>query len=206
MALSLKCHARAGAVKRCKPENHAPQQTAFPLDRAFTFLESGPLLLVSTRRNGKNNLMTLSWHAVMGFEPTLGICLGPWNHSYAALRESGECVVAVPPAAMLEKVVAIGNCSGETVDKFKEFALTPQAALNVKAPLVAECLYNLECRVVNRELADDYNFFVLQGVAAWSNPSAHDARSCHAVGDGTFIMDGETIDLRRAMTKWQHCI
>jgi len=187
-------------------EKKALQQIEFPLDRAFTFVESGPVLLISTRYNGKNNLMTVSWHAAMGFEPTLGICLGPWNYSYAALDRTSECVVAVPPTGLLEQVVAIGNCSGEIMDKFKVVTLTPLPATEVRAPLVAECLYNLECRVVNRQLVNDYNFFVLQGVKAWHNPSPADARSFHAVGDGTFIIDGEVIDLRHKMTKWQHCI
>ena len=188
------------------PKKKPLQQIEFPLDRAFTFVESGPVLLISTRLNGKNNLMTASWHTSMGFEPTLGLCLGPWNYSYFAMIETQECVVAVPAADLLEQVVAIGNCSGETTDKFKKFALTPQPALNVEAPLVAECLYNLECRVVNRELVADYNFFILQGVRAWRHPSPQDPRSFHAVGDGTFVLDGEVIDLRRNMTKWQHCI
>ena len=182
------------------------QQVEFPLDRAFTFVESGPVLLISTHHNGKNNLMTVSCHASMGFEPTLGICLGPWNYSYTAMKETEECVVAIPPASLLEQVVAIGNCSGETMDKFKEFKLTPQPALDVNAPLVAECLYNLECHVVNRQLVNDYNFFILQGVRAWQNPSSPDVRSFHAVGDGTFIIDGEVINLSHKMTKWQYCI
>ena len=184
----------------------SPLQVEFPLDRAFTFLESGPVLLVSTRRRAKNNLMTVSWHTVMSFEPVLGLCLGPWNYSYTALNETGECVVAIPPANLLEQVVDIGNCSGETMDKFKKFNLTPLSASRVSPPLVAECLFNLECRVVNTQLANEYNFFVLQGLKAYRNPSPVDARSFHAVGDGTFIIDGEVINLRRKMTKWQGCI
>ncbi|MDR2123832.1 MAG: flavin reductase family protein [Desulfovibrio sp.] len=183
-----------------------PQQAEFPLNRAFTFVESGPVLLISTHHKGKNNLMTVSCHASMGFEPTLGICLGPWNFSYTALIESGACVVAVPPAALMRQVVDIGNCSGETLDKFARFGLTPQCAREVEAPLVAECLYNLECRVVNRTLAEDYNFFVLRGARAWHNPAPEDTRAFHAVGDGTFIIDGEVVNLRHAMTKWQDCI
>ncbi|MDR2055860.1 MAG: flavin reductase family protein [Desulfovibrio sp.] len=180
-------------------------QEAFPLDRAFTFVESGPVLLISTRHKGRNNLMTVSCHASLGFEPSIGIALGPWNHSHAALVEGGECVVAVPPANLLEQVVDIGNCSGAAVDKFSVFGLTPLAASAVKAPLVAECLYNLECRVVNRDLSA-YHFFVLQGLKAWRHKAPSDPRSFHAVGDGTFVLDGETVDLRHRMTKWQHCI
>jgi len=176
----------------------------FPLERAFTFVESGPVLLVSTCHKRQKNLMTVSCHASLGFEPTLGLALGPWNHSYAALLETGECVVAVPPANLLKTVVDIGNCSGSRVDKFKKFGLTARKAALVKAPLVAECLKNLECRVV--ACLEDRHFFILEGLKAWSNPAAPDQRTFHAVGDGTFIIDGETIDLKQRMTKWQHCI
>ncbi|MDR1360339.1 MAG: flavin reductase family protein [Deltaproteobacteria bacterium] len=182
------------------------RQAEFPLERAFTFVESGPVLLIATRRGGADNLMTVSCHASMGFEPTLGICLGPWNFSYAALVETGQCVVAVPPASLMEQVVDIGNCSGESMDKFSAFGLTAQGALEVDAPLVAECLYNLECRVLDRSLARAHNFFVLRGVRAWHDPSPSEARSFHAVGDGTFIIDGEIVNLRHRMTKWQDCI
>jgi flavin reductase (DIM6/NTAB) family NADH-FMN oxidoreductase RutF len=182
------------------------RQVEFPLDRAFTLVESGPVLLISTAYKGKSNLMTVSCSASMGFEPTLGISLGPWNFSYAALLETGECVVAIPHAGMLEKVVNIGNFSGEDMDKYAEFGLHKQPAKDIAAPLVRECLYNLECRVVSRALVEDYNFFVLQGVRAWRNPAPDDTRSFHAVGDGTFIIDGETVNLRDKMTKWQDCI
>ena len=181
-----------------------PKLLVFPLQRAFTFVESGPVILVSTCHKRQRNLMTLSWHTLMDFEPTLGITLGPWNHSYTALLETGECVVAVPPASLLTTVIDIGNCSGSQVDKFKKFGLTTQKAFLVKAPLVADCLKNLECRVVGH--LEDRNFFILEGLQAWHNPAVTDQRTFHAVGDGTFIIDGETIDLKRRMTKWKHCI
>ncbi|MDR0882859.1 MAG: flavin reductase family protein [Candidatus Adiutrix sp.] len=182
-----------------------PTQEEFPLERAFTFVESGPVILVSTWRRRKRNLMTVSCHASLGFEPTIGLVLGPWNHSYDALVETGECVIAIPPASLMEAVVEIGNCSGAEVDKFKRFGLTPLPASEVKAPLVAECLRNLECRVVDREMASRH-LFILEGVKAWHNPLLPDQRTFHANGDGTFVIDGETINLRHKMTKWQDCI
>jgi hypothetical protein len=51
-----------------------------------------------------------------------------------------------------------------------------------------------------------HNFFVLEGVSAWQHSAPEDKRTFHAVGDGTFIIDGETRNLRHRMTKWQHCI
>ena len=182
----------------------APLRT-FPLNRAFTFLEEGPVVFVVTARNGKANVMTASWTTLMGFEPIVGVMLGPWNHSCQMLLGSMECVLAIPGADLMEAVVDIGNCSGAKVDKFKRFGLTALPGAKVKVPLVAECLANLECRVVEPP-AGDRPLFVLEGVKAWRNPARADQRAFHAKGDGTFIIDGEHVDLRHRMTQWQHCI
>ena len=176
-----------------------------PLNRAFTFTEEGPVMLIATARKNKPNVMTASWTMCMGFEPVVGVMLGPWNYSYQSLLETGECVLAIPGADLMETVVDIGNCSGDSVNKFKRFGLTPLPGAKVKAPLVAECLANLECRVVEPP-SGNRHLFVLEGIKAWRNPTRSDQRAFHAKGDGTFIIDGEQIDLRRRMTQWQHCI
>jgi flavin reductase (DIM6/NTAB) family NADH-FMN oxidoreductase RutF len=175
-------------------------QKAFPLARAFTFVESGPVLLVTTCFKGQPNVLTVSCHASLGFEPTIGLALGPWNHSYEALVETGECVVAIPSVDLLETTVAIGNVSGAEVDKFKAFNLATQKATLVKAPLLSDCFRNLECRVV--EWLKKRHFFILKGVKAWQNSTLVSPKTFHANGDGTFVVDGETRDLRSSMTKW----
>jgi flavin reductase (DIM6/NTAB) family NADH-FMN oxidoreductase RutF len=176
----------------------------YPLDRAFCFFEPGPVLLVSTLREGVPNVMTISCHMSMGFTPLVGCMIGPWNHSYEALLETGECVLSVPGADLLETAVAIGNTSGADIDKFAEFGLTARKGSKVKAPLITECLAAVECVV--RERPGHHEMFVLQGVAAWRNTERQEQRAFHARGDGYFIIDGETINLRDKMVKWQHCI
>jgi flavin reductase (DIM6/NTAB) family NADH-FMN oxidoreductase RutF len=176
---------------------------AFALDRAFTFFECGPVMLLSTAIDGQNNVMTASCHASMGFEPTIGVMLGPWNHSYHTLLKTGECVAAVPGADLMKKTIAIGNCSGADVDKFKTFRLTPHPSKIVKAPLIGECLKCLECVLERKIAVGGAYLFVLRGVAAWRNPLRKDQRAFHAMGDGTFVIDGRVVDLREEMTKWQ---
>ena len=178
----------------------------FPLDRAFTFFEPGPVLLVTTSLNGKPNVMTASWTTTLGFTPMIGVTLGSWNHSYHALVETGECVLSIPTVDMMEAVVEIGNCSGESVDKFKRFHLTPLKAEKVAVPLIGEGLANVECIVREYPTANGLYQFILEGVKAWSNPNRAEKRTFHAKGDGTFIIDGETINLRHKMTKWEGCI
>lgn len=153
--------------------------------------------MVSTHNGGKNNLMTISWHMVTDFTPRLALTTGPWNYSFAALRQTKECVLAVPGVDLIEKVIGIGDCSGQTVDKFETFELTPLPAAKVKAPLVAECLACLECRVI--DYIEKPGLFLLQGVKAWIDENKKERRTFHANGDGTFVVDGEIINLRHLM-------
>ena len=168
-----------------------------PLAKAFVLIEPGPVTLVTTAIGRRKNVMTISWTMVMDFTPKLAFVTGPWNHSYQALVETGECVIAIPSADMSETVVKIGTCSGADTDKFRKFGLTPAKAKMVKAPLVAECIANIECRVI--EHVTRHDLFVLEGVRAWIDPAASKRRTFHAVGDGTFVADGRKFNHRALM-------
>lgn len=168
-----------------------------PLGKAFMLFEPGPVILVVTNDGKKSNLMTISWHMVTDFTPQLALTTGPWNYSFEALMKTKECVLAVPTIDLAEKVVRVGVCSGKDTDKFKQFELTPLPAGAVKAPLVAECLACLECRVAN--YLEDPGIVILTGVRAWIDDERVERRTFHANGDGTFVVDGETINLRHLM-------
>ncbi|MFO1393630.1 MAG: flavin reductase family protein [Steroidobacteraceae bacterium] len=167
------------------------------LSRAFTLMESGPVVLVATSDGGKRNIMTISWTMVMDFAPRIAITTGEWNYSFRALKKTRECVIAVPAVDLLDKVIGIGTCSGADTDKFARFKLTPVPAKKVKAPLIKECLANIECRVV--EIISRHNIVVLDGLAAYVDSSRREKRTVHAVGDGTFIVDGRKLDRRKMM-------
>jgi flavin reductase (DIM6/NTAB) family NADH-FMN oxidoreductase RutF len=167
------------------------------LGKAFTLMEPGPVVLVTTHDGKKDNIMTISWTMVLDFTPAFAITTGEWNHSYAALRKTRQCVIAIPTVDMLDKAVGIGTCSGADTDKFARFKLTPLRGSVVEAPLIEECLANIECRVV--DIVTRHNIVVLQGVAAYVDPARKERRTVHAVGDGTFIVDGRRIDRRKMM-------
>jgi flavin reductase (DIM6/NTAB) family NADH-FMN oxidoreductase RutF len=92
-------------------------------------------------------------------------------------------------------VVACGNITGQSVDKFKQFGLTPVAAKLVKAPLIQECYASLECKAVDMKLVAKYNFFILEVVQAWVDPSRKNPRTIHHQGEGEFMMAGRTLHL-----------
>lgn len=170
---------------------------SMPIDKAFTLLEPGPVVFVTTNDGKKNNIMTISWTMVIDFKPKFAITTGPWNYSYAALRESKGCVISIPPVDMLDKVVGVGTCSCVDTDKFEKFGLTPVRGRHFRAPLIKECLANIECKVI--DIVERHNIIVLEGVAAYFDNARKEKRTVHAIGDGTFVVDGRRLNRREMM-------
>ncbi|MBP1749930.1 MAG: flavin reductase protein [Deltaproteobacteria bacterium] len=167
------------------------------ISKIFTLMESGPVVLVTTNDGKKDNIMTISWTMVLDFTPIFAMTTGEWNYSFTALRKTKECVISIPTVDMLDKVVGIGTCSGADTDKFAKFNLTPVKGRIVKAPLIKECLANIECNVV--DIIKKHNIVVLEAGAAYFDTSRKEKRTVHAVGDGTFIVDGRKLDRKRLM-------
>ena len=130
----------------------------------------------------------------------MGCVISNQNHTFAILQATGECVINLPTVQLAEKVVGCGNTSGRQVDKFKTFGLTPVAAAVVKAPLIAECYANLECKVIDQRLVAQYNFFVLEVVKAWIDPRQKHPRTMHHQGEGVFLVAGRTMKLPSPIT------
>jgi flavin reductase (DIM6/NTAB) family NADH-FMN oxidoreductase RutF len=179
------------------------KKRAFPLAQVYGLLEPGPVVLVTTIRAGRANIMPMSWHTMMEFEPPIvGCVISDRNHTFAILQATGECVINLPTVELAEKVVGCGNTSGRQVDKFKTFGLTPVTAAVVKAPLVAECYANLECKVIDQQLVAQYNFFILEVVKAWIDPRQKHPRTMHHQGEGVFLIAGRTISLPSPKTSF----
>lgn len=170
----------------------------FPVSQIRRFLEPGPIVLVSSRWKGKANIMTMGWHTVLEFEPSLvGCMITSANHSYEMIRKSKECVINIPTVEMAKTVVGIGNCTGAEVNKFDEFGVTAVEAETVGAPLIAECFANLECRLHDKRMLKDYNFFIFEVVKAHAPARPKYPRTIHYRGEGSFMTAGESLNLKR---------
>ncbi|MGO9586114.1 MAG: flavin reductase family protein [Limisphaerales bacterium] len=177
------------------------KKTTFSLSQVYRLLEPGPVVLVTTARAGRANIMPMSWHTMMEFEPPIvGCVISNRNHSFESLQATGECVINIPTVELAKTVVACGNVSGREVDKFKAFGFTPVAAARVKAPLIAECHASLECKVIDGKLVAQYNFFILEVVKAWIDPAKKHPRTIHHQGEGVFMVAGRTLNLPSPIT------
>ncbi|HVY58329.1 MAG TPA: flavin reductase family protein [Xanthobacteraceae bacterium] len=168
-----------------------------PLGKVYQLIEPGPVVLLATSHKGRPNVMTMSWHMMVEFEPPLIACVvSEANYSFTALRTTRMCVIAIPARKLADKVVKVGNTSGRDLDKFAAFGLTPAPAAQVEAPLIAECFANLECRAADTRMVGRHNLFVLEVVRAWIDPAQKQPKTIHHHGYGTFVVDGSTIKLK----------
>jgi flavin reductase (DIM6/NTAB) family NADH-FMN oxidoreductase RutF len=173
---------------------------SFPLSKVYGLLEPGPVVMVTTVRKGRPNIMTLSWHTMIEFEPPLvGCVISNRNYTFGILKATKECVINIPTVELAGKVVGCGNISGTKTDKFAMFRLTPTAATRVKAPLIGECYANLECKVVDTRMTAKYCLFILEVIKAWIDPSVKHPRTIHHLGRGTFMVAGRTLKLPSKM-------
>ena len=173
---------------------------SFGLAKVYTLLEPGPLVLLTTSHRGVPNVMAMSWHCMLDFEPPRVACVvSDGNHSFAALKATRECVINIPTVDIARQAVGCGNCTGAKVDKFKRYGLTTHAASQVQAPLIVECFANLECRVVDTAMVAKYSMFVLEVVKAWVDPALRKNKTIHHMGYGKFMVGGDTIKLRSRM-------
>ena len=63
----------------------------FPVSDIRRFLEPSPIVLISSARKGRTNIMTMGWHMLMEFQPSLVGCVravyAGRTHEY---RDTGE--------------------------------------------------------------------------------------------------------------------
>ncbi len=147
----------------------------------FTLIEPGSVTLVATHdgppESGSGNVMTITWTMAMakqGAKP-IAIATGPCNHSWAALRDTSQCVVAIPTADLIDTVIGVGTTSGAEIDKFARFKLVRTPAAQVVAHLLRDCTATIECRVV--EIIERYGIIFLVGLAAWLDPARAERRT-----------------------------
>ena len=127
--------------------NLGPRDIIFPV----------PAALVATGTMERPNVLTVAWIGMMGSDPpVLAISLKKGRHSLAVIRKEREFTVNIPPARLFREADYCGLVSGTRRQKFQDCGLTPVAGLVVRAPLIEECPFNMECRVMQEVRFGDW--------------------------------------------------
>lgn len=115
-----------------------------PSDRLYPM----PCPLVVGGNAEESDLLAVAWIGIgAGTPPSVAMALRDTRHTLDYIRETGEFTVNIPPVSLAPEVDYCGITSGRTTDKWAQSGLTPAPSAVVATPLVAECPYNMECRV-----------------------------------------------------------
>lgn len=176
-----------------------------PLRRAYKLINHGPTTLVTSAVGGRRNVMTAAWVMALDFDPAKIVAvIAAETYTRSLIEASGEFVVNVPTAKMIDAVYAAGQVSGEDEDKFASLSLSTSPASIVGAPLIEGCAAWLECKVVPEpQMQERYDLFVAEVVAAWADDRlfvdgvwrfpTDDDRTLHHLSSGVFVAAGEIV-------------
>ena len=127
-----------------------------------------PCMILGTTVGEKANFMTVAWFTQISLKPAYILAsLDKSHYSNPGIKETGAFSINVPSTAMAEVTDYCGLVSGKKYDKSTVFEVF--YGKEGKAPMIVECPYNLECRLVQTvELAAE-ELFIGEVVAAYSD-------------------------------------
>jgi flavin reductase (DIM6/NTAB) family NADH-FMN oxidoreductase RutF len=69
------------------------------ITKVYDLLEPGPVVLVTTAHKGRANIMTMSWHTMMEFEPPIVGCVNSnRDYTFSIWKQTQECVINIQTA------------------------------------------------------------------------------------------------------------
>lgn len=108
-------------------------------------------------------------YACLKGTPLIACAIGNKSFSYELIKSNKEFIVNIPPAQLKAKIYYCGLHSGYQFDKFRETGLTQQPARKVRAPIIAECVAHIECKVKQEIETGDKNLFIGEVIEAYAN-------------------------------------
>lgn len=125
-----------------------------------------PPAMVTCGTAEKPNILTVAWTGIINSEPAMTyISVRPSRYSHALIRESGEFVINLTTAALVQAADYCGVKSGRDTDKFADTGLTPVPSSALGCPMIAESPLSLECRVVEIKPLGSHDMFLAEIVA-----------------------------------------
>jgi flavin reductase (DIM6/NTAB) family NADH-FMN oxidoreductase RutF len=127
-----------------------------------------PCSLVGANVGGKPNYLAVAWVSTVNVKPPyLMISLGKTRYTNPGIKENGTFSVNIPSAAMADITDYCGMVSGKKYDKAKLFE-TFYGKLKT-APMIKECPFNVECKVIQTVEIPDHELFIGEIIAAYSD-------------------------------------
>ncbi len=178
---------------------------------ARRLLSGAPVVLVTTRWHGVDNVMPVAWSMPLSHDPPLvGIAVHPSRHTYDMLRNSEEFALNLPTRRLMNHVQYLGVVSGRDVQKIETAKLPTFKAQHVDAPLLEGCLAYIECSLEDVLRLGDHALFIGKVLAVQAETEAFkeawllendDLKPLHYLGADLYSVLGERLQAQLRTTE-----
>lgn len=111
-------------------------------------------VFLTTSDGDRKNTMAIGWATIgrVWNKPVLMVAVRYSRYTYNLLNDSKEFTVSIPKKdTMVDEMKFCGSKSGRDFDKFSECNLKTEEALSVKVPILSDCQYHIECKVIYQQ-------------------------------------------------------
>jgi flavin reductase (DIM6/NTAB) family NADH-FMN oxidoreductase RutF len=116
-----------------------------------------PAALIVSGVNQEANIITIARIGIPSpTPPTIGISVKKSRYSLGLIRKTNEFSVNIPPASLFKEVDYCGIATGRKRKKFDDTGFTPLESSKIKPPIIKECPYNIECKVIQDIMFGDW--------------------------------------------------
>ena len=116
-----------------------------------------PAALIVSGVNEEANIITIARIGIPSpTPPTIGISVKKSRYSLGLIRKTNEFSVNIPSASLFKAVDYCGIVTGRERNKFEDTGLTPMESSKIKPPIIKECPYNIECKVIHDVMFGDW--------------------------------------------------
>ncbi|MBN2247662.1 MAG: flavin reductase family protein [Coriobacteriia bacterium] len=143
-----------------------------PSDRLYPM----PVPLVCGGTMEHADACAVAWIGICATDPPrIALALRESRYTLELIRASGTLTVNTPRAADAAVVDYFGITSGRATDKFAGSGWTLELSVAVEAPRIAECPYQMECRVTHEIPLGSHVLVVAEVVESHAEDSILDA-------------------------------
>lgn len=125
----------------------------------YRVLAPRPTIIVTTvSKEGEVNAAPFSFTMPVSVDPPLiAVSSVPRHHTFQNLEKTGEMVVNIPSADILNQLWVTGEKLPQGVNEIEKAGLTEMDSVEVSPPWIRECLAHMECKVeFTRECGDHH--------------------------------------------------
>ncbi len=127
-----------------------------------------PLVMIGAGTVDKPNASLYIWFSQFNEDPPIfAVAIKKKRYTYTLIKETGDFSMNIPTKRCLKEADLVGTSTGRTIDKFKEYGLTPLPGKFIKAPLVGECPINIELKVIDEIVFPDHSMIIGEVLDTW---------------------------------------